>query len=90
MHAQFTTLCALAQDLKVVSSAQNKSHRHVIHVCTYAFLLLSLYTFNTHIFFLDPFIKNNLSGHVADQQTLRYSAKKGVWPFGQNYISHWL
>ena len=43
------------------------SYHHVTHVCTRAFLLLSLHTFNTHIFFLDPFIKNNLSGHVADQ-----------------------
>ena len=32
---------------------------------------------NTHIFFFDPVIKNNLSGHhVADQQTLRYSGKE--------------
>ena len=46
---------------------QNRFHHHVIHVCTCAFLLLSLYTFNTHIFFLDPFIKNNLSGQVAEQ-----------------------
>ena len=46
---------------------QNRFHHHVIHVYTCAFLLLSLYTFNTHIFFLDPFIKNNLSGQVADQ-----------------------
>ena len=30
--------------------------------------------FNTHIFFLDPFIKNNLSGRVGDQPTLRCSA----------------
>ena len=32
-----------------------------------AFLLIPLCTFNTHIFFLDPFITNNLSGHVAVQ-----------------------
>ena len=64
--------------LKDMSSAQNKSHRHVIHVCTCAFLLFALYAFDTHIFFVDPFIKNNLSGHVADQQTLRHSAKRGV------------
>ena len=51
---------------------KNKSHRHVTHVCTCAFLLLSLYTFYTHIFFLDHFIKNNLTlpinKHCADPQ----------------------
>ena len=68
VHAQFMTTCmAQDQDSKIVSPTQNKSHRHVTHVCTCAFLLLSLYTFNTHTFFLDPFIKNNLSGHVADR-----------------------
>ena len=69
-------LCMRWLKLKVVSSAQIKSHRHVIHVCTCAFLLLSLY-------FLDPFIKNNLSGHVADTNTALLRQKR-VWPFGQN------
>ena len=54
-------LVCMARYSKVVSSVQNKSHRHVIHVCT------CTWAFHADVFFLDPFIKNNLSGHVADQ-----------------------
>ena len=78
---QFLLSCCTLLSSSVVhrtvytSPHKKQVHLHVIHVCTCAFLLLSLYTFNTHIFFLNPSFKNNLSGHVADQQTLRYSFK---------------
>ena len=62
---------------------KNKFITIFIHVCTCAFLLPSLYTFTTHIFFLDPFIKNNLSGHDADQKNtvlLRQMRSLALWP----------
>ena len=65
--------------LKVVSSAQIKIPSPC-HPCLH--LRISLALTLTHIFF-DPFIKNNLSGHVADTNTALLRQKR-VWPFGQN------
>ena len=83
----YTSARAFSRDARIAltcgltcgsSSRLCRPHKNKIitctHVCTCAFLLLSLYTFDTHIFFLDPLIKINLSGHVADQETLRCSA----------------
>ena len=50
---------------------KNKSHRHVIHVCTCAFfiiLLLSIHTFDTHFLSLDYLIETNLPDNVAGSE----------------------
>ena len=65
--------------LKIKCLCARSYQPHSIHVCTWAFL-------STFVSLFLIFNLINLSGHVADQQTLRRSTEWGVWLCGQNNL----